>query len=344
MTSSTTHAKPAFDVVGIGNAIVDVLAHADDDFLRDNDLTKGAMTLIDSARAQALYQRMAAGIEVSGGSAANTMAGVASFGGRASFIGKVRNDQLGGIFRHDIRAAGVHFETPPATDGEPTARCLIFVTPDAQRTMQTFLGASVDLGPDDVDDSLIRDAAVTYLEGYLWDRPRAKEAFQHAARLAHAAGRKVALTLSDPFCVERHRADFRTLIEGHVDVLFANEAEIKSLYHAEGFDTALQQVRHHCEVAVLTRSEKGAVVVAGDEVHIVDADPVARVVDTTGAGDLYAAGFLFGYTRGLALDVCGRLGALAAAEVISHFGARPETPLATLAASRRGLLPAGTAA
>jgi sugar/nucleoside kinase (ribokinase family) len=283
---------------------------------------------------------MASAIEASGGSAANTMAGLASLGGRAAFIGKVRNDQLGGIFRHDIHAAGVHFESEPATAGLPTARCLIFVTPDAQRTMQTFLGASVDLGPDDVDESLISDAAVTYLEGYLWDKPQAKEAFQRAARIAHAAGRKVSLTLSDPFCVDRHRADFRKLIEGHVDVLFANEAEIKSLYQTDDFDAALALVRNSCEVAVLTRSEKGAVIASNDQLHAVPAAPVARVVDTTGAGDLYAAGFLFGYTRGLPLDLCSKIGAVAAAEIISHYGARPAVKLADLVTSKLGPLPA----
>jgi sugar/nucleoside kinase (ribokinase family) len=344
--SQTRNAKnPAlFDVVGIGNAIVDVIAHADEDFLTRNELTKGAMTLIDAPRAETLYGRMASAIEASGGSAANTMAGLASLGGRAAFIGKVRNDQLGGIFRHDIHAAGVHFESEPATAGLPTARCLIFVTPDAQRTMQTFLGASVDLGPDDVDESLISDAAVTYLEGYLWDKPQAKEAFQRAARIAHAAGRKVSLTLSDPFCVDRHRADFRKLIEGHVDVLFANEAEIKSLYQTDDFDAALALVRNSCEVAVLTRSEKGAVVASNDQLHTVPAAPVARVVDTTGAGDLYAAGFLLGYTRGLPLDLCSKIGAVAAAEIISHYGARPAVRLADLVTSKLGPLPAAARA
>lgn len=333
-----------FDVVGIGNAIVDVIAHADDEFLTRNELAKGAMTLIDAPRAEALYGRMASAIEASGGSAANTMAGLASLGGRAAFIGKVRNDQLGGIFRHDIHAAGVHFESEPATAGLPTARCLIFVTPDAQRTMQTFLGASVDLGPEDVDDSLIADAAVTYLEGYLWDRPQAKDAFQRAARIAHGAGRKVALTLSDPFCVDRHRADFLRLIEGHVDVLFANEAEIKSLYQVDDFDAAVARVRNHCEVAAMTRSEKGAVIATGPQVYTTPAAPVTRVVDTTGAGDLYAAGFLFGYTRQLPLDLCSRIGALAAAEIISHYGARPEVKLADLVKTKIGPLPAAAGA
>ncbi len=321
------------DVLGIGNAIVDVLTHAEDGFLVAQGLAKGAMTLIDGARAEELYSLMGPGVEVSGGSAANTLAGVASLGGRGAFIGKVRNDQLGGIFRHDIRAAGVTFDTPAATDGPPTARCLIFVTPDAQRTMGTYLGASAELGPEDVDASVIRAAKVTYLEGYLWDAPAAKEAFLDAALVAHAAEKKVALSLSDPFCVERHRESFVELIGGHVDLLFANEVEICSLFQVENFDEALQMTRDHCEVAALTRSEKGSVILSDSEVHVVDAAPVARVVDTTGAGDLYAAGFLYGYTQGRNLYDCGRIGAAAAAEVISHFGARPETPLAELTAA-----------
>ncbi|MCH8036669.1 MAG: adenosine kinase [Proteobacteria bacterium] len=323
-----------FDVVGIGNAIVDVLAQADEAFLEAQDLAKGTMTLIDAARAESLYAAMGPAVEASGGSVANTMAGLASLGGRGAFIGKVRNDQLGGIFRHDIRAAGVAFETPAATEGPPTARCLIFVTPDAERTMGTYLGASVDLRTEDLDPDTIGRAKVTYLEGYLWDAPEAKAAFLEAARMAHGAGRKVALSLSDPFCVDRHRDSFIELIGGHVDLLFANEVEICSLFQVEDFDRALQEIRGHCEVAALTRSAKGSVVLRGSEVHLVDAEPVAKVVDTTGAGDLYAAGFLHGYTRGRGLYDCGRLGAIAAAEAISHFGARPETPLAELTAAR----------
>jgi sugar/nucleoside kinase (ribokinase family) len=325
-----------FDVVGIGNAIVDVLAKAGDDFIEAESLAKGTMTLIDGARAEALYAAMGPGVEVSGGSVANSMVGIASLGGRGAFIGKVRNDQLGGIFSHDIRAAGVAFETPPAGSGDPTARCLILVTPDAQRTMSTFLGASVNLTPDDLDAPAIAAAKVTYMEGYLWDAPPAKAAFQEAARIAHEAGRKVALSLSDPFCVERHRKSFLELISGHVDLLFANEVEIASLFQTETFDEALQHVRGHCEVAALTRSAKGSVILAGDEVHVVDAAPVDRVVDTTGAGDLYAAGFLYGYTAGSNLFDCGRIGALAAAEVISHFGARPEVSLRSLIDDRLG--------
>jgi sugar/nucleoside kinase (ribokinase family) len=324
----------AVDAVGIGNAIVDVLSHAETAFLERVGLPKGTMTLIDGARAEALYADMGPGVEVSGGSAANSMAGLAALGGRAAFIGKVRADQLGGIFRHDIRAAGVAFDTTAATEGAPTARCLIFVTSDAQRTMGTFLGASVDLGPEDVDEDLIARAKVTYLEGYLWDKPRAKEAFLKAAEVAHGAGRKVALSLSDPFCVERHRAEFRDLVDGHVDLVFANEHELCSLYEVTAFDDALQAVRGSCEVAALTRSEKGAVVLRDGEVHVVDAEPAGKVVDTTGAGDLFAGGFLYGYTQGRGLYDCARIGAIAAAEVISHFGARPEASLADLVAGQ----------
>ena len=322
--------EPAIDVVGIGNAIVDVISHADDSFLEQNNLPKGAMTLIDDDRAHSLYDSMGPGVEMSGGSAANTIAGIASFGGNAAFIGKVRDDQLGEVFSHDIRSLGVTFETPPGNDGASTARCLILVTPDAQRTMNTFLGACVDLGPDDVDPALIESAKVTYLEGYLWDPPWAKDAFRKAVEIAHGAGRKVALTLSDAFCVDRYREEFRDLVSGGVDIVFANEAELLSLYEVDEFDDGLQAIRGHCEIAALTRSEKGSVIVSGDEIHVIDAAPVARVVDTTGAGDLYAAGFLYGYTNGQDLAACGHLASLAAGEIISHFGARPDVPLRTL--------------
>jgi sugar/nucleoside kinase (ribokinase family) len=321
------------DVVGIGNALVDVLSQETETFLAAQGLTKGAMQLIDEARARALYAAMGPAVEVSGGSAANTMVGVASFGGRAHYVGKVRDDQLGEVFSHDLRAVGVGYSTPAATDGPSTGRCLIVVTPDAQRTLSTYLGASVRLGPADVDKDVIERAGIVYLEGYLFDPPEAQRAFHVAAGVAHAAGRKVALTLSDPFCVGRHRAAFRELVEREVDVLFANEAEILALYEAADFDAALQQVRRHTAVAALTRSERGSVVVAGDEVHVIDAHPVTAVVDTTGAGDLYAAGFLFGLSRGRSLAACGRLGSLAAAEVISHVGARPQVPLTQLAGS-----------
>ncbi|QQS14395.1 MAG: adenosine kinase [Rhodospirillales bacterium] len=323
-------ASASIDVLGIGNAIVDVLARTDDEFLSLNRLAKGGMALIDAERAEALYRAMQGGVEVSGGSCANTMVGVASLGGKAAYIGKVRDDGLGWTFRHDIRSAGVAFDTAAATDGPPTARCLIFVTPDAQRTMNTYLGACVTLGPADVDAKLVASAAVTYIEGYLWDAPDAKAAVRKAMDAARAAGRKVSLTLSDSFCVDRWRDEFRALLREKVDVLFANESEILSLYQAKTFDEALQGVRHDGKTAALTRSAKGSVVVSGDEVHVVDAAKVSKVVDTTGAGDLYAAGFLYGFTRGLKLAECARIGGAAAGEVISHFGARPETPLKTL--------------
>ncbi|HEY6336678.1 MAG TPA: adenosine kinase [Alphaproteobacteria bacterium] len=320
-----------FDVVGIGNAIVDVLAHADDATLSRLGLKKGAMTLIDASEAEALYRRMGPGIECSGGSAANTIAGIASLGGETAFIGKVKDDQLGQVFQHDIRALGVRYETPAADDGPATARCLVFVTPDAQRTMQTYLGACVELGHEDIDPATVASAKVTYLEGYLWDPPRAKEAIVKACEIAHRNGRKIALSLSDPFCVNRHRMEFRKLIADHVDVLFANEQEIMALYEVPGFDAALQAVRGNVEVAALTRSEKGSVVLGNGEVHVIDAAPVAKVVDTTGAGDLYAAGFLHNFTRGGGMASCGRLASLCAAEIIGHVGARPETSLAELA-------------
>jgi sugar/nucleoside kinase (ribokinase family) len=319
------------DVLAVGNALVDVLSQESDEFIREHGLERGAMTLVDAGRAEALYDAMGPATEVSGGTAANTAAGLASFGASVGFVGRVRDDQLGAVFAHDIQAIGVDFETPPASDGAPTGRCLIVVTPDAQRTMSTFLGAAAQLGPGDIDPDAVAGATVTYLEGYLFDQPEAKEAFWEAARLAHDAGNRVALTLSDPFCVERHRADFLDLVEHRVDVLFANEDEIRALYEADNFDAALGHVRGHCEVAALTRSEKGSVIVAGDELHVVGIHPVTEVVDTTGAGDQYAAGFLHGLTRDLNLATCGRLGALAATEVISHLGARPERSLADFA-------------
>ena len=326
----------ALDVVGIGNAIVDVLAQAKDSFLAEHGLNKGTMTLIDADQAQALYAEMGPALEMSGGSAANTMAGLASLGGRGAFFGKVRDDQLGDVFAHDIHAIGIQFETEAANEGPPTARCLILVTPDAQRTMQTYLGASVEFGPQDLDEGLIAAAQVTYLEGYLWDRPRAKDAFINAAEMAHRAGRRVALSLSDPFCVDRHRAEFRDLVDGHIDILFANEDEITSLYETASFDDALQQVRGKCDVAALTRSEKGSVIVSGDEVHVVDAERVDKVVDTTGAGDLYASGFLHGVTRGRGLGEAAHMGSIAAAEAIGHMGARPEQPLKALVEAKLG--------
>jgi sugar/nucleoside kinase (ribokinase family) len=318
------------DVVGIGNAIVDVISQADDAFLAAHAMDKGAMMLIDEARAEAIYGAMGPGIEASGGSAGNTIAGIASLGGKAGYIGKVRDDLLGKVYRHDITATGVTFPTPAATEGPATARCLILVTPDAQRTMNTFLGACVGLSPADVDPDFVASAQVTYLEGYLYDPPLAQEAFRKAAEIAHAAGRKVSLSLSDSFCVHRHRQAFLDLVEGHVDVLFANEAELMALFETENFDEAVARVRRLTELAAVTRGAKGSVIVSATEHVAVPAAPVAQVVDTTGAGDLYAAGFLYGLTRNLPLAECGRIGGIAAAEIISHYGARPETSLAAL--------------
>ncbi|MCU0270978.1 MAG: adenosine kinase [Acidimicrobiales bacterium] len=321
-----------FDVVCIGNAIVDVIAHADEGFLGRHGMVKGTMQLIDDGLAHRLYEDMGPGVEISGGSAANTAAGIASFGGRVGFVGRVADDQLGEVFTHDIRASGVHYEPAPVVGGPATARCLILVTPDAQRTMNTFLGASSLITPDDVDEALTGSAQVVYAEGYLWDQPAAKDAIRLAMDAAIASGNKVALTLSDMFCVDRHRADFLELAEHRVDVLFANEAEICHLYETSSFDEAADRVAAHCELACLTRSEKGSVIIGGDGVRIdVPPAPVDHVVDTTGAGDLYAAGFLYGFTNGFELETCGRFGALAAAEVISHVGARPEVSLRDLA-------------
>ena len=317
----------AFDVLGIGNAIVDVITHADDSFLTKHALVKGSMALIDEAQAETLYGAMGPGVEISGGSCGNTIAGVASFGGKGAYVGKVRNDQLGAVFGHDLRATGVTFGTAQATEGPSTARCLIVVTPDAQRTMNTYLGACTRLGPSDIDVAQVAAAQVTYVEGYLWDPPEAKKAVLKAFDAAHAAGRKVSITLSDSFCVDRYRDEFRALIRDKVDILFANESEIKSLYQVDSFEAALAAARAENKICALTRSEKGSVVIKGGEIHAVPAAPVARVVDTTGAGDLYAAGFLFGFTHGKPLAECARLGGIAAAEVISHVGARPEKAL-----------------
>jgi len=320
------------DVVGIGNAIVDVIAHAEEEFLAREGLVKGTMTLIDAARAEALYRTMGPAIEASGGSAGNTMAGLASLGGSGAYIGKVRDDFLGQVYRHDITATGIWFETPAATSGPGTARCLILVTPDGQRTMNTYLGACVELRPADIDPDIVAAAQITYLEGYLFDPPQAQEAFRKAAAIAHAAGHKVALSLSDPFCVRRHRAEFRDLVDGHVDILFANEAEICSLYETDDFAAAAAAVRGRVEIAALTCSAAGSLILADKAEHRIAAAPVARVVDTTGAGDLYASGFLYGLTRDLPLPICGQIGSLCAAEIISHFGARPEVGLAELVA------------
>jgi sugar/nucleoside kinase (ribokinase family) len=326
------------DVVGIGNAIVDIIGRCDDAFLAQHGCSKGAMQLVDAARVKKLYDAMGPAVEISGGSVANTTVGIASFGGQAGFIGKVAQDQFGSVFAHDIRSAGVTFTTPAAAAGsDPTACSLILVTPDGQRTMNTFLGVSPHLGGDEIDAQLIRSAQIIYLEGYLFDRPDAKSAFRQAAAIAGRAGRKVALSLSDAFCVERHRAEFMSLIHAQVDILFANEAEITSLYQTTSFEEAARRAARDTKLAALTRSEKGSIILGqGRHVEIAPA-PVARVVDTTGAGDLYAAGFLLGVARGLDLETAGRLGSLAAAEIISHVGARPEVSLAELA-RKKGLL------
>lgn len=318
-------------VVGLGNAIVDVLAKCDDAFLEKHNLVKGAMALIDKETATSLYGEMGPAVEVSGGSAANTMAGLASLGGKAGFIGKVGDDALGEIFAHDIRSIGVKYDTPPGIDIGQTARSFVLVTPDAQRTMNTFLGASQELGPEDVDEVAIKSALITYLEGYLWDPPQAKEAFIKAMDIAKSADRMVALTLSDSFCVDRYRDEFLDLVENRINILFANEDEIKSLYEVDDFETAKKHVNGHVDIAVLTRSDKGSIILSKDAEVAVPAYP-ANVVDTTGAGDLYAAGFLFGLTSGRSLEASGKIGARAAAEVISHLGARPEKDLKTLVA------------
>jgi sugar/nucleoside kinase (ribokinase family) len=325
------------DVVAIGNALVDIIGHCDEAFLSRHGRTKGSMQLVDAPTIEALYAAMGPGIEISGGSAANTVAGVASFGGKAGFIGKIATDQFGQVFGHDIRAAGVTFDTPPAGDGDPTGRSLILVTPDGQRTMNTFLGVSPRLGSGEVDAELIRSARILYLEGYLFDQPEAKAAFRQAADIAARAGRQVALTLSDPFCVDRHRPEFLELVRKSVDILFANETEIASLYETQSFDEAAGRAEADTRLAALTRSEKGSVILSTGKAIEIPAAPVDKVVDTTGAGDLYAAGFLFGVARDMPLEVAGRLGSLAAAEVISHVGARPQVPLIELA-RKAGLL------
>ena len=335
---------PTLDVVGIGNAIVDVIASADDAFLERNGLAKGGMRLIDAGEAERLYSEMGPGTEMSGGSCANTMAGIAALGRGAAYVGRVRDDQLGAVFAHDMRAGGVRFASAPATEGPPTARCLILVTPDAQRTMNTYLGACVHLQPDDIDAPTVAAARVLYIEGYLWDKPAAKEACRKAMKIAREAGREVALTLSDAFCVERWRDEFRALVAGPVDILFANESEITALYGTGDFDAAMARAQQDCAVAALTRSEKGSVVLRGrngrasgaTEAHRIAAMPLGPVVDTPGAGDLYAAGFLAEYCRSGDLRRAGELGSLCAGEIISHVGARPQQDLRALAASRLG--------
>ncbi|MEJ2376643.1 MAG: adenosine kinase [Pseudolabrys sp.] len=326
-------AAPRYDVLGIGNAIVDVIARAEDDFLVAQGMHKGAMALIDEARAAAIYDAMGPATESSGGSAANTIVGVASFGANAAFVGKVRDDELGKTFAHDIRAARVAFDAKPASKGPSTARCYVLVTPDGERTMNTHLGAAQHLSPDDIDEKMIADAAVTYLEGYLWDPPLAKEAFVKAAGIAHGAGRQVALTLSDSFCVDRFRSEFLDLIKkGIVDIVFANEHELHSLYETADFDTAARALQADARLAVVTRSAKGCLVISSEGMEAVNAVPVEQVEDVTGAGDLFAAGFLVGLARNKDLRHAARLGGLAASEVIQHVGARPAVSLKALAA------------
>ena len=325
-------AAARFDVLGIGNAIVDVIARTEDDFLIGHNMRKGSMQLIDEAQAARIYDAMGPAVEVSGGSAANTIVGAAGLGVRAAFIGKVKDDELGRVFAHDIRAAGVSFATPPASAGPSTARCYVLVTPDGERTMNTYLGAAQDLHPNDIDADTVAVAQIVYLEGYLWDPPHAKEAFLKAAKIAHDAERDVALTLSDAFCVDRYRAEFLDLIRtGTVDLVFANERELHSLYLTADFDAAVSTLRNDARAAVVTRSGRGCVVITREETDAVPAYPVERVVDATGAGDLFAAGFLVGVARGADYRTAARLGALAAAEVIQHLGARPEASLKDLA-------------
>jgi sugar/nucleoside kinase (ribokinase family) len=326
-----TQSSPTLGVVAVGNALVDVLAQAPDSFITKHGMEKGVMTLIEKDRAVMLYDQMShmeGCVRTSGGSAANTMAGYASFGGKGGFIGKVADDALGKTFAKDLCGLGVKYESQPLVMGPPTGRCMIVVTPDAHRTMNTFLGASVELSPADIDETLISSAQIVYLEGYLFDRPQAKEAFISASKIAHDAGRKVALTLSDPFCVDRHRHDFINLVQNHVDILFANEEEIKSLFQQSDFENAKKAVENACEIAVLTRSEKGAVVVSKGETVLIKAELTTEVIDTTGAGDQFAAGFLYGLTEGMSLARCGQLGAMAAAEIISHIGPRPRKSFA----------------
>ncbi len=325
-----------FDVLCIGNAIVDIISPCDDDFLLTNGIIKGAMNLIDASRAELLYSRMGPKTEASGGSAGNTAAGVASFGGRSAFFGKVSGDDLGALYRSDIRAHGVAFDTAPLDGTPPTARSMIFVTPDGERSMNTYLGACVELGPEDVERDKAQGSAVTYFEGYLWDPPRAKEAIRRTAAYAHEAGREVAMTLSDPFCVDRYRAEFLDLMRsGTVDIVFANESELKSLYETTSFSEGLDRIRADCKLAAVTRSEHGSVVVRAEQTEVIEAIAIDRLVDTTGAGDLYAAGFLHGYTSGRSLRDCGRLGSLAAGLVIQQVGPRPRENLRAEAAKRR---------
>ena len=331
------NAQTRFDVVAIGNAMVDVLANMDDEFLTKHNMPKGMMTLIDAEAAESIYHHISEnGVECSGGSAANTAVGIAALGGKPAFIGKVADDKLGEVFRKDITKSGVYFTTPNLENEKPTARCMVIVSPDAQRTMNTYLGACSKLSRKDIDEDLIRDAKIVYMEGYLWDRPEAKDALAYAVGLAHKYNRKVSLSLSDPFCVNRHRDSFMRLIKDGVDILFCNEDEIKALFDTTDPEEAFALSESLCEIAVVTRGAKGAIAVCGKERHEISATPIKKVVDTTGAGDLFAAGFLTGVARGKSVQECLQMGALAAAEIISHYGARPETPLRELIAEKIG--------
>ena len=321
-----------YDVAGLGNAIVDVIAPTEDAFLLEHNVAKGVMSLVDEYRAHQLLKVLPEGREVAGGSAANTMAGLASFGGKGVFMGKVKADRLGDSFAEGMKAIGLDYTTKPASEGPQTACCIIAVTPDGQRSMNTFLGATRGITPDDIDEEAVAASKVLYIEGYLWDEPGAKAAIEKAMAAIRKAGGKVAFTLSDPFCVERWRSEFRELLDSKIDILFANEAEAMALFEVDTFDEVLQALKPWKGVAAVTRSEKGCVVIDVDEVHVLDAFPVEKVIDTTGAGDQFAAGFLYGWTRELPLTTCGKLGALAAAEIISHYGARPEKHLKALAA------------
>jgi sugar/nucleoside kinase (ribokinase family) len=320
-----------FSVTSVGNAIVDVIAQASDEFLAEENIIKGAMNLIDEDRAKHLYDRMGPATEVSGGSAGNTMAGFASFGGEGAFIGKVANDQLGQIFIHDMKASGIQTECAILENGPETARSFIFVTPDAQRSMNTFLGASVEFSEEDIKEDIISASEIIYLEGYLYDKPQAKAAYKKAAKIAHENGRKMSLSLSDSFCVQRHHEEFLDLVKNGTDILFANEDEIKELFKTDNFDDAVSAVRGQCDIIAVTRGDKGSVIITEDRMITVDAEPVSNIEDTTGAGDQYAAGFLYGLSENMPLEHCGYLGSLAASEVISHIGPRPLVKLAELA-------------
>ncbi|MFA5040738.1 MAG: adenosine kinase [Bdellovibrionales bacterium] len=319
-----------YDLCAIGNALVDIIISTDDDFLKKNSIVKGAMSLVDEKTANTIFELAGPAVELSsGGSAANSLSGAASLGISCAFLGKVGKDSFGDIFTHDLHAQNIHFTTPGAATAS-TGRCIILVTPDAQRSMNTYLGAAVDFGPDDVDEKTVQDSAITYLEGYLFDKPLAQQAFNKAAKLAHDAGHKVSMTLSDAFCVKRHRDAFLDLIRRDVDIVFANEAEAKEMFQTSDIKAAISALREHAEIAIVTRSEKGAVIASGNDTYEIKAHVVPKVIDTTGAGDLFAAGFLFGLSQGKPLSECGRIGAIAAAEVISHYGPRPQRELKSL--------------